>query len=316
MDQEYRGIFTPLLSPVGDSGSIDLNSLARLVDFQLENGVHGLWAMGTSAEFAAFDELERAEAIRTIVSRTAGRGRVIANISDAGTRLAIRHGERALAAGADAVAATPPYYYPHSQDEILEHYRELRASLNAPLFIYNIPQTVRARVELATARQLVSEGTVRGIKDSQNDLEWFRQLAMFATAGSHEFALFAGTRHLIDAAVLAGADGAIPSIANAFPDVCVDVYTSAARGDFASAARTESAIIAVEALTSGKSAGSRNAATLGMLKAILHHRGVIASPRLSSPLRQMPDAEIRALLAQLESLGQPLAGKASQPLVH
>ncbi len=297
----FRGIFTPLITPILESGSPDLPSLEQLVDFQIEHGVHGLWAMGTSAEFAAFDEHERESAVSAVVRQTAGRVAVIANISDAGTRLVIRHGQHALAAGVTAVAATPPYYYPHSQDELIEHYRAIRSAIDLPLFIYNIPQTVRVRLELTTAKQLLTEGTVQGIKDSQNDLEWFRQLALFARHSDHQFALFAGTRHLIDAAVLAGADGAIPSVANAFPGLCVRVYELATQGDFLAAAAVEASIIGVEALNTQVGAGSRNAATLGLLKAILCHRGVISSPALSAPLRQLALTEVDAILRQLDA---------------
>lgn len=295
MTTEFRGIFTPLVTPIAADESPDLRSLGRLVEFQLQNGVHGLWAMGTSAEFAAFDENERASVVEKTVEVAAGRVPVIANISDASTRLAIRHGRHALAAGADALAATPPYYFPHTQDELLCHYRLIRDALDLPLFIYNIPQTVRVRVELSTAKSLMAEGSAAGIKDSQNDLEWFRQLVTFARDQGHSFAAFAGTRHLIDAAVLAGADGAIPSVANAFPALCVSVYEAAASGQFAAAAAAESEIIAIENVAAEIVVGSRNAAVLGVLKAILYRRGIISTPRVSAPLRALSAAEIDAL---------------------
>jgi 4-hydroxy-tetrahydrodipicolinate synthase len=297
----FRGIFTPLITPLEEDASPDLASVRRLVDFQIDHGVHGLWVMGTSSEFAAFSAAERAAVVEAAIAAAQGRVPVIVNISDAGTRLAIAHGRHALAAGADAVAATPPYYYPHSQDEVLAHYRAMRDALPLPLFIYNIPQTVRVKVELPTARTLASEGTAAGIKDSQNDLEWFRQLAMHAHVNHLDFALFAGTRHLIDAAILAGGDGAIPSIANAFPALCVEVYQHAAAGEFDLAARAESDIIAIEALNA-RSGGSRNAATLGLLKTILQQRGIIARPDLTAPLRSLSAEERAAVLDCVEGM--------------
>lgn len=297
-----NGIFTPLITPIDDSEGPDLESLERLVDFQVENGVHGIWAMGTSAEFASFDGGERAAAIERSVCAARGRVPVIANVSDASTRISIRHAQRAFSAGVDAIAATPPYYYPHSQDELLHHYAALRAAVDLPLFIYNIPQTVRVRVELGTAKKLASEGIAAGIKDSQNDLEWFRQLSLFTEQENIPFTLFAGTRHLIDAAVLAGADGAIPSIANAFPDLCVRVYEEAVRGNFLGAAATESRLIAIEALAGAVSPGSRNAAVLGLQKHVLRRRGVIAHAKVTSPLRPLVSEDIQRIDAGLDAL--------------
>lgn len=258
--------------------------------------------MGTSAEFASFDEHERRAAIETIVRAARGRVPVIANISDASTRLAIRHARHALAAGANAIAATPPYYYPHSQDEVLAHYRSIRNAVEAPLFVYNIPQTVRVRVELATATALAEEGTVSGIKDSQNDLEWFRSLTTFVRARNLPFSAFAGTRALIDAAVLAGADGAIPSAANAFPDLCVAAFEFAARGEFDAAARFEERIIAMESIAGTASGGSRNAAVLGWLKVVLTDRGIFDGALLTTPLRTPPEQESREWLSRLAEL--------------
>lgn len=65
---------------------------------------------------------------------------------------------------------TPPYYYGNSQDELLHMYREVRDAIDAPLYIYNIPSTVKTRVEIPTIIELAREGTVAGIKDSQGDL--------------------------------------------------------------------------------------------------------------------------------------------------
>lgn len=295
MTSRYQGIFTPLITPITSDESPDLASLRRLIEFQLENGVHGIWAMGTSGEFASFDEDQRAAIVQTAIDTVDGRVPVIANASDASTHKAIRHAHRAAAAGADAVAATPPFYYPHSQDELLTHYRAIRSQVDLPLYIYNIPQTVRVRIELGTAQMLLAEGTIAGIKDSQNDLEWFRQLTWFARQQSLPFVAFAGTRFLIDAAILAGAQGAIPSLANAFPDACVATYNAVAAGDLAASVDAEATIIKLESVAGLVSGGSRNAAILGFLKAILHRRGVIENPALTAPLRT-PTAEEQQLL--------------------
>jgi 4-hydroxy-tetrahydrodipicolinate synthase len=282
--RSYRGIFTPLVTPLAQDESLDLESLRRLVDFQLENGIHGFWVMGTTGEFAAFDENERFFAAEAVVDQTRGRAPVIVNVSDAATRLVVRHAARAREAGADAVAVTPPYYYPHSQGELLDHFRTVAASTELPVFIYNIPQTVRVKVGLQTAITLATEGTVSGIKDSQNDLEWFRQLVLALKGkGVQGFTAFAGTRQLIDAAVLAGAAGAIPSIANSHPDICVRAYEAAASGDFTTAARLEDQVVEIESRITA-AVGSVNGAVIRAIKEALRLRGVLSSAKLTGPL--------------------------------
>src|SRR5579859_2123618 len=137
---ELRGILTPLVTPIDTNESLDLVSLERLVRFQLEGGVQGLWVMGTSAEFAGFSAAERKSVLECVVATVNKRVAVICNVSAAATRESIVLGREAQQCGADAIAATPPYYYPHSQDEVQAHYRRLREAVDLPLFIYNIPQ--------------------------------------------------------------------------------------------------------------------------------------------------------------------------------
>lgn len=302
MSIPLRGILTPLVTPINPEETPDLLSMKRLVRFQLDERVHGLWVLGTTGEFASFDENERASVVEAVLDAAEHRVPVVANVSDASTRLAVRHARQAQALGVDAVAATPPYYYPHSQDEVLAHYRRIRDAVDLPLFIYNIPQTVRVRVELATAQTLAQEGTALGIKDSQNDLEWFRQLAVFVRQQSLAFALFAGTRYLIDAALLAGATGAIPSLANVFPSLCVAVYDAVLREDYTGAARLEARIIELESVAGTVSAGSRNAAILRFLKAVLHERGVVSDPQLTGPLRNLAAEETILLRSRVDDI--------------
>src|SRR5437879_6732948 len=105
-------------------------------------------------------------------------------------------------------------------DEMLTHFRALKeASPDLPLLIYNIPQTVKVKMTVATTLQLAREGTVQGIKDSQNDLRWFRLMVQGIRAEGLEssFRMFMGTRILIDAAAVIGAHGAIPATANVAP---------------------------------------------------------------------------------------------------
>lgn len=281
--------------------------MRRLVELQIAHGVHGLWVLGTSGEFASLTRDERAAICTTAVEQTNGRVPVIVNVSEASTRGAIACARDAALAGADAIAATPPYYYPHSQDELLTHYRRLRTAVDLPLFLYNIPQTVKVPIALATAGQLAEEGTAAGIKDSQNDFEWFRQLTAFLAGSGIDFHAFAGTRSLIDAALLAGAAGAIPSIANAFPWLAVEAYDATVAGAFQRAADCERAIIRLEAIPLARTVGSRNAALLGFQKTVLHDRGVISSPALAEPLRSFTTQERGELLQALRAVPEALA---------
>jgi 4-hydroxy-tetrahydrodipicolinate synthase len=300
-----KGIFVPMLTPLHADETVDEASLRRLVDFLVGAGVHGIWAMGTTGEFAALPESERARAVTATVEGVRGRVPVIANIGDSSTGLALRHARHAVEAGADALALTPPHYYPHSMDEMLTHFRALKEAFpDLPLLIYNIPQTVKVKMSLATTMQLAREGTVQGIKDSQNDLRWFRVLVQSVRAEGLEdqFRLFLGTRILIDAAAVIGAHGAIPATSNVAPAAAAEAWEAAERGDFASAARSQEVVMRFEEIADLARGGSTEGASFSSMKLILREWGVIDDARLTRPLRSFADEEIVELRRRLQDL--------------
>jgi 4-hydroxy-tetrahydrodipicolinate synthase len=306
---QLRGIIPPILTPIQPDGQVDLLSLTRLTNWLIRQGVHGIWACGTTGEFPCFDADERENVIGTCAEAAAGRVPVVANVSDCSTRLAVEHGRRALRAGADAVAVTPPYYYSNSQDELLSHYRGVREAVDAPLFVYNIPSTVKIKVEVETIVTLAAEGTVVGIKDSQNDLDFARTLSLAATERGVPLRLFLGTRSLIDAAFLVGAHGCIPGIANVAPKACVEAYDAAWRGDFAVAFKAQQRVVDSLAVTR-VAKGSAQAANMGGMKAALKAMGVIHHSLLAAPLRSPSPEEEERITEVTRRLGLPVLSPA------
>lgn len=301
----FHGIFCPMVTPLHRDETVDLASLRRVIDFLIDGGIHGIWVMGTTGEFALLPETERARAVTLTVEHVAGRVPVIANVGDSSTGLALRHARHAVLAGADALACTPPHYYLHSMDEVLTHYRALKVAFpDTPIFIYNIPQTVKVRMTLEATLQLAREGTASGIKDSQNDLQWFRTLAATIRQEGREsqFRLFLGTRTLIDLGVLAGAHGAIPANSNVVPRACVMAYECAVAGDWAGARSAQSLATRYDDLAEVARDGSANAATLSSLKHVLRSWGIIDDPTVAQPSRSLTPDEVAELDRRLQSL--------------
>jgi 4-hydroxy-tetrahydrodipicolinate synthase len=263
-----HGIVPPVLTPLNDDETVDLRSLAALLEHLIDQGVHGLWINGTTGEFAGLSGEQRAAAIRVAVEVARGRVPIVANIGDASTRLAIGHG---------------------------------RAAIDLPLLVYNIPQTVKVKLDVGTMVTLANEGTVVGLKDSQNDLDWFRSVVVGARERVPTLKGFLGTRALIDAAVLIGGVGSIPGISNLYPRWCVLCHEAAARGDWAEAARWQEMVMTGTSVTS-VGTGSGTAQTVGGMKAVLQAEGIIASRRMSQPLRTLTDAEAERVVAAYRTL--------------
>jgi 4-hydroxy-tetrahydrodipicolinate synthase len=312
----FHGIFVPMLTPLTPDERVDVASLRRLIDFLIDGGVHGLWVMGTTGEFPCLPEDERARAVQATVDHAAGRVPVIANIGDSSTGLALRHAGHAAAAGADGLALTPPHYYTGSMDEMLTHFRTLKQVFpDLPLLVYNIPQTVKVKMTVATTLQLASEGTVHGIKDSQNDLRWFRSLVQGIRAAGlgDTFRLFLGTRTLIDAGAVIGAHGAIPATSNVAPAACAEAWEAAVRGDFVKAERAIEVVGKFEDLAGIARGGSAEAASYASMKGVLREWGVIDHARLTRPLHEFGPEEADELRRRLADLPRPAARKTAVP---
>jgi 4-hydroxy-tetrahydrodipicolinate synthase len=299
---QLHGIIPPILTPLTPEGQVDLHSLARLTRWLVIQGAHGIWACGTTGEFPCFDAGERENVVGTCAEVAGERVPVIACIADCSTQLTIEHGRRALRAGADAVAVTPPYYYSNSQDELIDHYRAVRAAVDAPLFVYNIPSTVKVRVEVDTIVGLAEEGTVVGVKDSQNDIDFARTLVTTAHRRNAPLRIFLGTRSLIDAALLVGAHGAIPGIANVVPRACVETYEAARRGDWPAAGEAQRRVSDANGLTR-IAKGSAQAASMGGLKAALKAMGIIAHSTVAAPLHSPTPEEEERIAEAVRQLG-------------
>ena len=302
-DDPIRGVMVPILTPLTPHERVDTGSLRRLVAYLLDNGVHGIWAAGTTSEFAALSDDERNLSIETVVDEVRGRVPIIANISAPATGLAIELGHAVKALGLAGIAATPPFYFPSVQDELLDHFRYIQDSSDMPLWVYNIPSTVKTVVEPATVATLAEEGTVVGIKDSSGAGEPLAQLNLLCEQGDFELYRFIGTSHRISTATSIGVHGVIPSIANLVPAAAANAWEAGDTGDTDAALEFQSKVMVASRVTRLATGGGPNAGTVSGMKSALKILGVIDHDSVTRPLRGLTQEEKKGIQAVLEELG-------------
>ena len=135
-DHKIRGVIVPIITPLTPEYEVDKWSLKSLVGYLLDNGCHGIWAAGTTGEFATLTYDQRISVVETIVDEVAGRVPVIANVSEPGTDNTVSLALAMQDLPLDGIAATPPYYYPCAQDELLNHYRHIHSRVGIPLCMH------------------------------------------------------------------------------------------------------------------------------------------------------------------------------------
>jgi 4-hydroxy-tetrahydrodipicolinate synthase len=232
-DLAIRGIVPPVATPMRADEDLDLPRLRWFLDHLIENGVHGVFVLGTNSEFYALDEREKQEVIATAVAHVNRRVPVFAGTGAESTREAVRLTKMAEREGADGVSVITPYFISPSQQEIFDHYRRVAESTSLPVILYNNPSTCGGlKIDVDTVARLAQTPNIRGIKDSSGDLqntnEYLRVVPL-------HFSVMQGRDTLIYPSLLFGARGAVPASANVAPALCVEIFEAFERGDHAAA---------------------------------------------------------------------------------
>ena len=267
-----------------------INQLNRLID----NGIHGIYLLGTSGEFTTLTNTERERAMDIAVKAIGGRVPIICGVMDTSTQRVIQNIEVAEQFGVDAVAATPGYYYPSTDDsDLVEFYYDVAASTDLPVFIYNIPSTVKTTIKPYVVAQLAETcENIVGIKDSSGD--WTNCLDLLARLGDKpDFSIMLGSHTALGAAVLFGADGGVVSISNVAPKESVALYNAAKARDIDEVHRLQKLLLRLSKIyTYGQGVSG--------MKACLEILGVCnaytTSPLL--PIGESVKDEIRQLLSE------------------
>ena len=293
-----HGVIVPILTPLTPGEAVDVRSLRRLVNYLVDNGVHGLWAAGTTGEFAALDEASRRLVIETVAEEAGGRVPVIGNVAAPATRAAGAAAAALQGCPLAGVAATPPFYHLHSQDELIDHFHAVEERSRHPLWVYNIPGTVGLTVEPDTIAALAADGTVAGVKDSSGAGEAFAQLVTLCRHRRLDLYRFIGTIWRV-AMAGSGAHGVIPGVANLAPAGAAAAWEAGARGDEEAADRSLAEVLtAARVMQLGRGGG----ASVAGLKSALKLLGIIEHDTASAPMRPLSDEEksrLPPLLAQL-----------------
>src|SRR5438552_10075341 len=154
-DLAIRGIVPPVATPMRDNEDLDLPRLKWFLDHLIQNGVHGIFVLGTNSEFYALDEREKQEVIATAVAHVNKRVPVYAGTGAETTREVVRLTKMAEREGADGVSIITPYFVSPTQQEIRDHYRRIAESTALPVVLYNNPSPrVGGRMHVDTLARL------------------------------------------------------------------------------------------------------------------------------------------------------------------
>jgi len=228
---KLQGVFTALVTPFRDDGSLDESALRGLVKRQIAGGVAGLVPCGTTGEAVTLepDEHERVVAIAVEESRAAGKGTlVVAGCGSNDTRKSQKLAERCRKAGADALLVVTPYYNKPTPRGLLEHFRAVADAGALPVVAYNVPGRTGVNMMPETVLALAEDARFVAVKEASGSLD---QACEILRARPPRFAVLSGEDSLALPMVACGAEGVIAVVSNEAPALLVELVSAALAGD-------------------------------------------------------------------------------------
>lgn len=214
----FKGSIPALVTPFRDE-AFDEAAFRAFVQWQIEEGSHGLVPCGTTGEGATLDSDEHARVVAACVEVAAGRVPVIAGCGSNDTAHAIALTRAARAAGADAALHVPPYYNRPNQDGIYAHFAAIAEAVDIPILLYNVPSRTITDISVETMARLAQIPAIVGVKDATGNLG--RVSAQRAACGTG-FAQISGNDDMALGFMAMGGAGCISVTANVAPRLCAD----------------------------------------------------------------------------------------------
>ena len=300
----FGGVVPPLCTPFTAGGEIDAASLERLVEYQVQGGVSGIFALGSTSEAGAMNDAQRREVLELTVKFVNGRVPVLAGAIAMSTGTVIDYARMAEELGADAVVLCAPFYIRPSQEEVKHHFRLVHAATSLPLMAYHIPFNVQTAINTETLAELAEEGVIAGVKDSSGEEANFRAIVAAMKPYPH-ISVFTGSELTVDYAIFAGADGVVPGLGNVDPAGYRRLFDTAKAGDW-DAAREEQARLTdlfaiIRQATPGRVGFTSSA--LGGFKTALRELGVIETNVMATPMTPLNDEEAGRIREILSAAG-------------
>ena len=286
----FQGSITALITPFKD-GKIDAKAFQRLVEWQIDQGTHGLVPVGTTGELPTLTHDEHKRVVELCIEAAAGRVPVIAGAGSNCTAEAVELTRHAKQAGADGVLVVTPYYNKPTQEGLYLHFKAVNDCADIPVLIYNIPGRSLVDMSVETMARLFKLANIVGVKDATANMA--RASQQRAALGP-DFVQLSGEDATALGFMAHGGQGCISVTANVAPSLCSEFQLACLGGNFKRALELQDRLMPLHDALFVES-------NPGPVKYAAEKLGLCASEtRLPlAPLTQASKAKVDAALAQV-----------------
>ncbi len=290
--KELYGMGVALVTPFHQDGSVDYDTLIKLVDYQIASKTHFLCVLGTTAETPALSIEEQRRVRQTIIQHNAGRLPILLGVGGNCTQAIVDTLKTDSMEGVDAILSVVPYYNKPTQRGIYAHFSAIAEATELPIILYNVPGRTGVNMLPETTLSLArNHSNIVGIKEASGNIEQIEQIIHQRPTG---FKVFSGDDGITLPLMRSGADGIISVIGNAFAAEFAQMVTCALKGDYSQAEAIDNRLRPMYDLLflDGNPAG---------IKALLNQRGM-AENVLRLPLVPATDTTVEKISAALQTI--------------
>jgi len=232
MTTALKGCGTAIVTPFTPEGTVDVEALRKLVDWQIEEGIDFLVPCGSTGEAQTLSADERRLVVSTVVEAARGRVPVMAGATHNDTRQAVDEARRMSGLGVTWLLSATPYYNKPTAEGLVRHFTAVADAAAVPVCLYNVPGRTAVNMKPDTVIRLAEHPNIVGIKESSGDLAQVQHLLLGRPNG---FAVLSGEDWMTLAIIAAGGDGLVSVASNEIPRLMSQLVRRSLRGQLAEA---------------------------------------------------------------------------------
>lgn len=230
--KNIQGVYTVLITPFDDEDNLDEEGLHHNIRYQIENGVDGIVALGTTGEDPTLSDNERSRIIQIARKETSGRLPLMVGTGSYSTARTIQNSLNAQNLGADYLLIVTPYYNRPTQQGIFEHYKAIAEKVSTPILLYNIQGRCGQNIETDTLLRIAELPNIIGVKEASGNISQFNSVMEKVSRKHPHFKVMCGDDALTLSLMALGGHGILSVASNLVPDQIKALTTALQNGDY------------------------------------------------------------------------------------